>query len=63
MITYTVSKERGSSRWYAHPVGKPYMRVEGSVGSKKKALHAAAEMEMLDYRQYMKLWRKENPDQ
>lgn len=61
-MKYTVSKERGSSKWYAHPVGQPYPHVLGSAGDKKKALHAAAEMEGVSYRKYMSMRRKENDE-
>lgn len=64
-LTYTVSKEKDSNRWYAHQVGFPncpVMSERGTFGTKKNALHIAADMEGLDYREYMKLRRKGGTD-
>lgn len=57
-MIYTVSKERGSSRWYVHPVGDPKAAVPGSAGDKKRALHIAADYEGVSYKEYMALRRK-----
>jgi hypothetical protein len=58
MITYDVSKQKGSNRYYAHKVETPKVPVPGSLGSKKEALHAAAECMGLRYKEYMDLRRK-----
>lgn len=60
-ITYTVSKENGSKRWYAHMVGFPKIPVvseRGTFGDKKNALHIAADSMGLPYKEYMELRRK-----
>lgn len=60
-LTYTVSKEKGSNRWYAHKVGFPNIPVmseRGTFGSKKNALHIAADSMVLSYKEYMALRRK-----
>ncbi len=58
-MIYTVSKERGSSRWYVHLTGDPKTPVPGSFGNKKRALHIAANSEGMNYKEYMALRRKE----
>lgn len=57
-LEYTVSKEKGSSRYYAHQVGEPGKPIPGTYGTNKKALHAAAQLQGLDYKDYMRLHRK-----
>lgn len=61
-LAYTVSKEKGG-QWYAHMVGYPYIpcMIDGcsTYGSKKNALHNAAIMMGLPYKEYMALRRKE----
>lgn len=57
-ITYDVSKQKGSNRYYAHKVETPKVPVPGSLGDKKEALHAAAECMGLSYKEYMDLRRK-----
>lgn len=60
-ITYTVSKERDSNYWYAHKVGFSYIPVmseRGTFGTKKNALHIAADCMGLPLKDYMIL-RKE----
>ena len=39
-ITYDVSKQKGSSRWYPHKVESPKVAA-GPLADKKTALHAA----------------------
>lgn len=60
-LTYTVSKEKGG-QWYAHAVGYPGIpcMITGckTFGSKKNALHNAALMMGLPYKDYMALRRK-----
>ena len=60
-LAYTVSKEKGTSRWYAPAVGFPNIPciIDGSptFGTKKDALHNAANMQGLPYKEYMALRR------
>lgn len=56
-LNYTVSKEKGG-QWYCHMVGFPNVPVFGSFGSKKEALHFAADMCGLPYKEYMQLRQK-----
>ena len=54
--TYDVSKQKGSSRWYAHLTETP--RVPASrLADKKTALHDAADLMGLSYKEYMD-WRR-----
>lgn len=60
-LTYTVSKEKDSNRYYAHKVGFPNIPVmseRGTLGTKKNALHIAADSMRLPYKEYMTLRRK-----
>lgn len=64
-LTYTVSKEKGSNRYYAHKVGFPNIPVmseRGTFGTKKYALHIAADSMGLPYKEYMALRRKGRVD-
>ncbi len=56
-IIYDVSKQRGSSRWYPHKVESSKVAV-GTLGDKKQALHAAADLMGLSYKDYIDLRRK-----
>lgn len=58
-ITYDVSKQRGSSRWYPHKIESPKVPA-GPLGSKKDALHAAAALQGVGYDEYMKMRRKKD---
>ena len=60
MLEYTVVKEKGSNRYYVCRVGEENIPLTSRFTAKKKALHKAAEMEGLDYKEYMSLRRKEN---
>lgn len=61
-LTYTVSKVKGSDKWYAHMTGFPNIpcMIDGrsTFGTKKEALHNAALMMALPYKEYMQLRRK-----
>ena len=46
-ITYDVSKQKGSSRWYPHKIETPKVPA-GPLGDKKQALHAAADEEIAE---------------
>ena len=64
-LTYTVSKEKGSNRYYAHKIGFPNIPVmseRGTFGTKKEALHTAADSMGLPYKEYMALRRKGRVD-
>ena len=58
-ITYDVSKQRGSSRWYPHKIESPKVPA-GPLGSKKDALLAAAALQGVGYDEYMKMRRKKD---
>lgn len=61
-LAYTISKAKGSDKWYAHAVGFPKCpcMIDGcnTFGTKKEALHNAALMMGLPYKEYMQLRRK-----
>lgn len=61
VLEYTVSKERGNSMYYVHKVGEKE-RLSKLYTTKKKALHKAAEMQGLKYKQYMKIRRRDGVD-
>lgn len=58
-ITYDVSKQKGSSRWYPHKVESPKVAA-GPLGDKRQALHAAADLMGVSYKDYMDMRRKKN---
>lgn len=58
VLKYTIAKERGSSRYYVHEVGNP-SPIPNTYGTKKQALHKAAKLNDLGYKDYMKVRRKE----
>lgn len=58
ILKYTVSKQKGSSRYYVHEVGSKEP-IPGTLGTKKQALHRAAKMNDLDYKDYMKVRRRD----
>ena len=51
-ITYDVSKQKGSSRWYPHKVESPKVTA-GPLADKKTALHAAADLRGVSYKEYI----------
>ncbi len=60
-ITYDVAKEKGSKMYFAFNVDNPNVPVagaKGTYGTKKDALHNAAEMMGISYKDYMKLRRE-----
>lgn len=61
ILTFTVEKERGSSRYYVCKAGEktPLTRT---YSTKKKALHKAAEMQDLTYTEYMRIRRRDGVD-
>lgn len=58
VMKYEVHKEHGSCRWYVTEVGckEP---IPGTYGTKKRALHTAAKMNGLDYKDYMRVRRRD----
>ena len=59
MLEYTVSKEKGSNRYYVCRVGEENIPLSSRFTAKKKALHKAAEMQGLEYKQYMRIRRRD----
>jgi hypothetical protein len=57
-MEYTISKEKGSSRYYVHLEGDK-TPIPGTYGTKKQALHKAAFFNGMGYKEYMKV-RKQN---
>ncbi len=61
-LNFTISKEKGG-QWYAHRVGFSSIpcAIDGcrTFGDKKNALHNAAIMQGLPYKEYMRLRNKE----
>lgn len=62
VLEYTVSKEKGSSRYYVCRVGEEDKPLTQRYTAKKKALHKAAEMQGLEYKLYMKIRRRDGVD-
>ena len=59
VLEYTVSKEKGSSQYYVCRVGEEKIPLTRRYTTKKKALHKAAEMQGLEYKQYMCIRRRD----
>lgn len=59
MLKYTVSKEEGSNRYYVCRAGEEKTPLSKRYTEKKKALKAAAGFEGMDYKEYIKVHRKE----
>ena len=59
VLEYTVSKEKGSSQYYVCRVGEEQIPLTRRYTTKKKALHKAAEMQGLEYKQYMRIRRRD----
>lgn len=57
-IDYDVSKQKGSNRYYAHKTETPKIPA-GPLGDKKFALHNAACLCGMSYRDYMAMRRKQ----
>lgn len=56
-IAYDVSKQKGSNRYYAHKTETPKVPA-GPLGDKKAALHDAADLCGMSYKDYMNMRRK-----
>lgn len=59
MLEYTVSKEKGSNQYYVCRVGEEKTPLAKRFTEKKKALKAAAGFEGMEYKEYMRVYRKE----
>ena len=59
VLEYTVSKEKGSRQYYVCRVGEEKTPLTRRYTTKKKALHKAAEMQGLAYKQYMRIRRRD----
>lgn len=59
MLEYTVLKEKGGNQYYVCRVGEEKTLLSKRYTEKKKALKAAAGFEGMDYKEYMKVYRKE----
>lgn len=59
VLEYTVSKEKGSSQYYVCLVGEENTPLSRRYTTKKKALHKAAEMQGIEYKQYMRIRRRD----
>lgn len=57
-MMYTISKIRGTKRYYVHRVGYPDIPIPNSEGNKRFALHFAADYMGLSYKEYMTLYRR-----
>lgn len=58
IMKYEARKEHGSSRWYVTEVGSKEP-IPGTYGTKKRALHTAAKMNGVDYKDYMRIRRRD----
>lgn len=59
VLEYTVSKEKGSSQYFVCRVGEEKTPLTRRYTTKKKALHKAAEMQGIEYKQYMSIRRRD----
>lgn len=59
VLEYTVSKEKGSSQYYVCRVGDEKTPLSRRYTTKKKALHKAAEMQGIEYKNYMRIRRRD----
>ena len=58
-MEFTVAKAKGSNRYYVCRVGEERVPLSRRFTEKKKALHHAADMEGLGFKEYMVLYKKE----
>jgi|GEM_PF-1731198 len=59
VLEYTVAKEKGSSQYYVCRVGEEKTPLTRRYTTKKKALHKAAEMQGIEYKNYMRIRRRD----
>ena len=58
-MIYTVQKQRGSNRYYVTHVNDKNTPLSPFYPEKRKALKAAAKMEGISYKQYLRLRKTE----
>lgn len=58
VLKYSIAKEKGSSNYYVYAIGDK-TPIAGTRSTKRKALRKAAELNELDYKDYMKVRRRE----
>lgn len=58
VLKYTICKEKGSSRYFVHAVDDK-TPIPGTYGNKKQALHKAADLNGIDYKDYMRVRRRD----
>jgi hypothetical protein len=58
-LEFTVCKQKGSSQYYVCKVGEEKTMLSRLYATKKKALHYAAELEGMNYKEYMNCRRKD----
>ena len=61
MLTYIIQKEKGTKNYYGVKRGNN-TPLTPKFDSAKKALKATAKLEGIEYKEYMKMYRKENRD-
>lgn len=57
MTNYDASKEKGSARYYIHPLGVPGKPLPKTYGRKSAVLHKAAAMNGMTYKEFMRIRR------
>lgn len=58
VLKYSIAKEKGSSNYYVYAIGDK-TPIAGTRSNKRKALRKAAELNGLDYKDYMRVRRRE----
>lgn len=58
VLRYSIAKEKGSSNYYVFAIGDK-TPIAGTRSNKRKALRKAAELNGLDYKDYMRVRRRE----
>jgi hypothetical protein len=61
-MEYTISKEKGSNRYYVHRIGDK-TPILYTYGTKKQALHKAAYLNGVSYKEYLKLRKQDGSDE
>lgn len=62
MLEYIVLKQKGSSQYCVFRTGEEKTPLTKPYPTKKKAMHKAAELEGIDYKQYMTIRRRESAE-
>lgn len=58
VLKYSIAKEKGSNKYYVFAI-EDKQPIPGTLSNKKRALHKAAELNDLDYKDYMRVRRRE----